>query len=32
VAVSAGLRASEAEYPYDTLVHLLPYVDVRFGF
>jgi hypothetical protein len=31
-AVSAGLRASEAKYPYDTLVHFLPYLDVRFGF
>jgi hypothetical protein len=31
-AISAGLRASEAKYPYDTLVHFLPYLDVRFGF
>lgn len=32
LAISAGLRASEAKYAYGTLVHFLPYLDVRFGF
>ncbi len=32
LAISAGLRASEAKYAYGTLAHFLPYVDVRFGF
>jgi hypothetical protein len=32
VAVSLGLRSSEAKYPYGALVHFLPYADVRVGF
>lgn len=32
VAVSAGVRASEAQYAYGNLVHFLPYADVRVGF
>jgi hypothetical protein len=32
VAVSLGLRISEAKYAYASLVHYLPYADVRVGF
>lgn len=32
VAVSLGLRVSEAKYAYASLVHFLPYADVRVGF
>jgi hypothetical protein len=32
VAVSAGLRVSEAKYAYATRAHFLPYADVRVGF
>jgi hypothetical protein len=31
-ALSLGVRTSEAEYPYGTLFHFLPYADVRVGF
>lgn len=32
LALSLGLRASEAKYAYATRFHFLPYVDVRVGF
>jgi hypothetical protein len=32
VAISLGLRVSEAKYAYANLVHFLPYADVRVGF
>jgi len=32
IAVSAGMRASEAEYAFGNLVHFLPYADARVGF